>query len=286
MALRDVVCLATIAFAGACSLPPAGTPHKLAEDGSAVDPERYRRQIEPIERLVFTDGPLDDADRAALARRMATLADLLREKETRAPAPELARELGILAKLVSVTDPAKPRQDTPLREQWQRIRASLFADASWFAFSPADLARGPEPPPVRPATAPPADVAAIRTVLARVEAQVQVARSEVESLGEPRFDAATGFDPAQREAWSAWAARWPARVDGAGGDLPADPGPAGNTILRAAWRKTALALQDLREVPRPSNDWPGPRRAQWEGRFLDVEKDVEHARAELKRLER
>jgi hypothetical protein len=106
---------------------------------SAVE---YRQEITDIDRLVFAEGPFDDARREALAAQLDALARRMKtSSDSRFIAIEVleVRRLGAVAKRA----PAKP-PPSMLSDQWMRIRNNLFDDRAWFARSAADLTPVPE----------------------------------------------------------------------------------------------------------------------------------------------
>ena len=99
--------------------------------------EDYRREITEIDRLVFREGPFDDARRTALAGELEGLARRMKAaSDSRFIAIE-ALEIRRLAE-VAKRAPAKPPPGM-LSDPWMRIRSNVFDDRSWFARSAADL---------------------------------------------------------------------------------------------------------------------------------------------------
>ena len=101
--------------------------------------EQFQPEIMEIDRLVFGAGPLADARRSDLVRRLESLAGRVKAAgESRFLLIE-SLELKRLAS-VSKSLPDVPAARTSLQNNWMRIRSNLFEDRAWFARSAADLA--------------------------------------------------------------------------------------------------------------------------------------------------
>lgn len=101
--------------------------------------EQFQAEIMAIDRLVFGEGPLADARRNDLARRLESLAARVK---TSGDSRFLLIESLELKRLASGAKslPDAPAARTSLQNNWMRIRSNVFDDRAWFARSAADLA--------------------------------------------------------------------------------------------------------------------------------------------------
>jgi hypothetical protein len=99
--------------------------------------EDYRREIAEIDRLVFREGPFDDARRTALWGELEGLARRMKAASDSRFITIEVLEIRRLAEMAKRA-PAKPPPGM-LSDQWMRIRSNVFDDRSWFARSAADL---------------------------------------------------------------------------------------------------------------------------------------------------
>jgi len=107
--------------------------------------EQFQPEIMEIDRLVFGAGPLADARRNDLARRLESLAARVKASgESRFLLIE-SLELKRLAS-GSRSLPDAPAARTSLQNNWMRIRSNLFDDRAWFARSASDLTAPPPSP--------------------------------------------------------------------------------------------------------------------------------------------
>jgi hypothetical protein len=113
-------------------------------EGDALDPNIYRADIVAIDAVLFEDGPLGELGREALQTSFLALSESVSRDKTNTIALVHGRELKTLADMASRARIGTPLSNAPLRQQWRRIRGSLFADAWWFRQSSAD----PIEPPV------------------------------------------------------------------------------------------------------------------------------------------
>jgi hypothetical protein len=126
--------------------------------GDPLDPELHRTPIVAIDAVLFEDEPLAEDARAQVNDALLALAESAELDETNTIAMKLGQELRTLASMARWTRVGTPLAGSRLRQQWLRIRSSLFSDAAWFRRSPADpiepAVAGPPPPSgLRPATA-------------------------------------------------------------------------------------------------------------------------------------
>ena len=114
-------------------------------EGDALDPNIYRAEIVAIDAVLFEDGPFGELGRESLQTSLLALSESASRDKTNTIALVHSRELKTLAEMASRTRIGTPLLNSPLRQQWRRIRGSLFADAWWFRQSSAD--------PIEPAVA-------------------------------------------------------------------------------------------------------------------------------------
>ena len=120
--------------------------------GDPLNPELFRAQIVAIDAVVFEDGPLGEAGRSAVSKTLLDLSEKIASVPENRIAKMHARELETLGSRVEGTSATSPAAAATLRQQWLRIRASLFDDAAWFRRSSADpieTAMGPQRSPER-----------------------------------------------------------------------------------------------------------------------------------------
>lgn len=127
-------------------------------EGDPLNPNAHRAQIVAVDAIVFDDGALSEAAREELAKTLLGLGEIASADKSNTLAVRLAQDLRTLAAMAARTKIGSPMLDSPLRQQWRRIRGSLFDDAAWFRHSSADpiepAVPGPPPPsPLRPANA-------------------------------------------------------------------------------------------------------------------------------------
>ncbi|MBP7149883.1 MAG: hypothetical protein KBD01_20340 [Acidobacteria bacterium] len=245
---------------------------------TSVDPAKYERQIRPIEELVFTDGPPGTEGRDALATRLDGLAELLAAREQRPPAPIFARELRVLAELARRVPPDAPIENGPLREQWLRIRGSLFDDAAWFAYGPRDL--GPRPVADNPLLVPGDVVAALRSALDQADDAARRMPDELAELVGPD----PAGEPASAETWSAWTEEWRLRLDDIESQLPPTPGPFANPFLRSALADARGGLGLLRVTPRHGEIRSTGDLERWQDLLRRAAEPLARARASAARI--
>jgi hypothetical protein len=120
--------------------------------GDPLNPELYRAQIVAIDAVVFEDGPLGEPGRAEVSKILLELSEKIGSVPDNNIAKMHARELRTLGWRVKDASATNPAAAAALRQQWLRIRASVFDDAWWFRRSSAD--------PIERAVAPPSSASA------------------------------------------------------------------------------------------------------------------------------
>ncbi len=152
--------------------------------------EEYRQEITDIDRLVFAEGPFDQARRDSLAGKLEQLARRLKaSSDSRFIAIEVleVRRLAMVARRA----PAKPPPSV-LSDQWMRIRSNVFDDRSWFARSASELeplpASGPPPAALSLAKPAPEPASSPAGVSAAHELEGRWRVNEINGNGKPIHD--------------------------------------------------------------------------------------------------
>src|SRR5262245_18428969 len=107
------------------------TVHTASQE--PLNPQAYEAAIRRVEEQVFRSGPLDATRRQALSASLVALAVQMDQPQANDLVRHFAGEMRTLARRTTA--------HSPVQRQWMRIRASVFADAPWFAWSEADLER-------------------------------------------------------------------------------------------------------------------------------------------------
>ena len=131
----------------ACGETRLGQLEQLVSD--PLDPNAHRAHIVAVDAILFEDGGLGETDRKQLAETLLALGKVASAdaKHVIASNANIGRQLRALATAAERTRAGTPLLNSPLRQQWLRLRGSLFDDAWWFRHSSTD--------PVAPAIAPP-----------------------------------------------------------------------------------------------------------------------------------
>ena len=137
-ALARLAALAFLPCFPACGEPPdpeylrAVSELLKSDHVDLVDPETCRAGIETIEASLFRDDALTSPDREVLGREFSGLGRRILDAGPTALGKVFGRELIVLGKRVASSGDPVTRTRESTRLQWQRIRSSLFSDASWF----------------------------------------------------------------------------------------------------------------------------------------------------------
>lgn len=125
--------LLAVAFYIACGETRIGSL-----EGPPLNPEVYRAQIVAIDAIVFEDGPLGERERQTLGNTLLVMGRFAAADTANTIARTLGQNMRTLAALAQRTKVGTPLLNSRLRQQWFRIRGSLFDDAWWFRRSSAD----------------------------------------------------------------------------------------------------------------------------------------------------
>ena len=139
----------------ACGETRIGQLEQLVSD--PLDPNAHRAHIVAVDAILFEDDGLGETERKQLAETLQALGKIASAdaKHVIASNANIGRQLRALATAVERTRVGTPLLNSPLRQQWLRLRGSLFDDAWWFRHSSAD--------PVAPIIAPPEAPSGLRT---------------------------------------------------------------------------------------------------------------------------
>jgi hypothetical protein len=107
-------------------------------EGEPLNPDAHRAPIVTLDAILFEDGPLGEGDGEAVATQLLVVADAAAKDLANTIAMAHSRELKQLADIARRTKAGTPRLNSRLRQQWLRIRSSLFDDAWWFRRSSRD----------------------------------------------------------------------------------------------------------------------------------------------------
>lgn len=230
-----------------------------------VDPLRYEAVIKAVDEGVFTAGTLDRGRRQSLAGSLRLLARQLEERETNELVRRFAGELRTLARMAERLGARTPIENSPLQEQWVRIRNSVFDDASWFAYGEADLHRpppGPNPMLVDPALV--AELRSIQDELAEMARELPQELARTSAADMPYFQQS-----------------WRARLTPLRSRMPKEPPAPANPVFVSALRGTEDALRSLERLPDAHRPWEGRERSAWTSLYASAAQRIERARHDL-----
>ena len=111
---------------------------RATKSSTQLSSEEYRSYITFIDRIVFTDGPLDTEKQEMLAAMLSRLSQDTQGGEPTGASQLLDRELATLETSVEAIPVNTPLESTPVRAEWTRIRSAAFSQAAWFRQSSAD----------------------------------------------------------------------------------------------------------------------------------------------------
>jgi len=254
--------------------------------GHGLDPDPHRAAIERIEDVLYQRSPSGYGDAEAVESGVLRLAETILRDEGFRGRRAGQTLLGFAGRVGARTDAGYSVPSlVALREEWEAVRASVFAPADWMRAAGPGLDRIQDPPP------PPMDPRADEAILAaEAELRSMIARGqrEAEQLGEPRYDPdVPGWDDGgQIRAWYRFGEAWRRELDRALAPVAAlsPPPHLGLARLRAeAVRALVEAREMLRRVPDGAGMWPTPFRPAWESRFRVASTALARARDHMAR---
>jgi hypothetical protein len=244
----------------------------------------FRAPIANLEARLFAAGPLAMEDRIVLARQFDEVGKALETKAGTHMARYSARELHTLAGMSRGLGALGGSDLDRVRNNWMRVRANTFDDASWFRFSEADPVAPPEEIRVPLSEADRAMVGTLRTFLDRIDYAIERGQREADRLGEPEPSGTTEATVAG--AWRDWSTDWRAEMERIRGLLPEKPAPSASFGVRFGWEAAGRALDELSAVP---GSVPGggraPYRVEWTRRFENARRSASSARDWINRAE-
>jgi len=244
----------------------------------------YRRPIANVEARLFAHGPLTMEERIVLAQ---ALDDFRKELDARGGthlAKYSAREVGTLVGMSRGLGKLGGADLARVRQNWMRVRANTFDDASWFRFSEADPVAAPEETRVPLSAADRATVEELKAALDRIDRAIERGEHEVERLGEPEPSGSAASYV--RDGWQNWSGGWREEIDRIRRWLPPAPESSGPSGVRYGWDVTRRALDELFAVPGVSADGGRPPyRVEWTRRFQNARRNVKSARDWIGRAE-
>jgi hypothetical protein len=262
---------ALLRLAGIEEPPAAPVAEALPPDApDALDPTPYRDAIEPLEAILYRDGPPAWADPdalSAIAKRLADrlYADLgpLRGQHAMADLVDWAGAVGAQAD----SGYAAPELDAP-RASWEVLRARWFRHAPWFARTTAQLVAAQRP---AAPTASVVDVLALWDWEAAIEAVSDEGRTALDRFGDGPGDPAAPTDDerAALAQFALFAREWDARVGALDAQAPRRPGPNAEPNLPFAYEALEQATAQLARATAPDGDAPLPPRS-WRAQCFDA----------------
>jgi hypothetical protein len=253
------------------------------EEGTLVSAE-YRAPIARLEAQLFAPGPLTMEQRIQLAAAFDDVRKSLASGSGTHMSQYSARELGTLAAMCRGLGDLGGADLDRVRQNWMRVRSNTFDDASWFRFSEAD----PVAPPVEPRTLLSADdrarVERLRSVLDRIQAQIDHGQQEADRLGEPQPDGTV--EGWVGDAWRNWVPGWSDEVSRLHDSLPSSPDATTSMRVRFAWDSANRALDELAAVPgSASSGGRPPYKFEWTRHFQNAGREVAAARGWIEKAE-
>jgi hypothetical protein len=273
---------AGIACLSGCGLPSGRTLRAIAA-GPPVDPERYRASIESVELVLFRDGPVTEDGRESLSVRIADLGSALAEGDSSALVHHFRGELVTLARMARNARMGQTIERTPLRTQWERIRGSLFDDASWFAWSQNDLS-STDPSPDGLLRVDEAEGARLERVMDQLDIMLDRAPRDLRAIHLSTLPSvATASAVATGESWSGWSRAWHDSLAGAGAGIPSEPTLAASASFDAAVDSTRLAIATMTEFGDEVGTGDTAAEEAWKARYDEAVRRLGAARESLRR---
>jgi len=278
-----ILCMLCLLATG-CGLGTDDGTEGISNDKFALDPDRYRNEIETVEQILYGESPHSISNYDRISGAIFQLGSRALEAEDHPLRKEKARLIMSLASHSSmVSETGYGLRDMGfLRSGWEDVRQQVFQPVDWFETTKKGSATSPSPhsPPVSMG-----EVKSFQLVLDRVEILIEKGRWEVEELGEPIYEleqiGPEGLEQIQR--WQRWSREWSERLEASLTGLSVTSPGADESDLFYAHQSLERAVQNLRTVPMGSDSWPTPHRYLWEQRFATAERAIAEARAHLEK---
>jgi hypothetical protein len=272
--------LAVLASCGTSSGTPSSGTIPIGASRS-VDPDYFRPQIVTIDRIVYDTGMVSETDRGELADELDHLANRITRGDPSPVTATLSQNLRQLARGVRERSLDRIRIQGNLSREWERIRASLFADASWWRHSAQDPIASIEPDrPHRSRVSPAARFEQDQLERAVRNLEDAADDGDRDIAGSPVTPVTDASTRARDSAWQVTVREWQARLAKLSGELPPAPAPVGDAIYAAAYRETSAAVTSLRNA---SGTWMPSGRQQW---IADAHTHLREARRYLAQVGR
>jgi hypothetical protein len=277
---RILIAIAAIALALGAAYNAMHTTEGVvgvANGESPLSADQFRAPIANLEAHLFAPAPLTMEQRIVLATDFDEMRKALEAGSDGHLARFSAREIGTLAALSRGLGKLDGANLARVRQNWMRVRANTFDDASWFRFSEKDPVATPEEVRVPLAESDRAFMEKVRQALDRIDYTIERGEREVDRLGEPQPSGTV--DDGVASAWRDWVVDWRAQMDRLRDDLPESPGPDVAMRVRFAWDSANRAIAELSAVPGgASSGGRPPYRVEWTRHFQNARRDVTSAR--------
>ena len=285
--VRNLLALAVILFAMGMAYSAMHTTQGVMGVAVGERPlaaEQFRAPIAHLEAHLFAAGPLSMEQRVALATAFDDMRKALEARTSANLAKYSARELKTLAGLSRGLGDLEGADLDRVRQNWMRVRANTFDDASWFRFSEADPAAPPEEPRVPLSDADRVTLARLKTTLEGIEFAIGRGEREVERLGEPQPSGTV--DDAVASGWRDWVVNWRDEMDRLRRSLPSTPDAEASQRVRFAWDSVGRAVDELSAVPAgAAHGGRPPYRVEWTRHFQNARREVQSAKAWIEKAE-
>ena len=266
------IALAVI-FRGNMAQLDAAADTAIAASTVRLDPAPYQAEVMMIENVLYQRETATAADTQQLQNGFAALGLALSRREQTPSATASAGELSALSTdLAAAADPATASIDLrATRGGWEKLRASLFFDASWF----------------RRTVASPVVVAGPSAADAALIDQLRVFASQLESALGTATGHLAGLDDSappevQRAAWTGWSTGWGRTLADLRSRLPAQPGASSDAGLGLAYDQLRSALDTLNQLASPDL----PLITQRQAALDEARAAISQARAYVAQVER
>ena len=285
--VRNLLALAVILFAMGTAYNAMHTTQGVmgvAVGESQLAAEQFRAPIAKLEERLFAAGPLSMEQRIALAVAFDDMRKALDAGTSAHLAKYSARELKTLAGMSRGLGNLGGADLDRVRQNWMRVRANMFDDASWFRFSESDPVAPAVEPRVPLSDADRATLARLKTTLEGIEFAIGRGEREADRLGEPQPSGTV--DDWVASGWRDWVVNWRDEMARLRGSLPATPGDDASQRVRFAWDSVGRAIDELSAVPDDvASGGRPPYRVEWTRHFQNARRDVRSAKNWIEKAE-